>query len=253
MCAAIRQYLEVIHLAKRRRESKKQVEPPRYLPFAIIGAVLLAVIVVAVVSLRSKRDGSAELTNASPANPAPVTNLRNESVPPNLPANAMVTVEEYGDYQCPPCGQLHPEMKKIEQVYAGHIKFTFYNFPLTGGHKNAMAAAQAAEAARLQDRFEQMHDLIYENQNAWKDATDPRPAFTNYARQIGLDLTRFARDMGSTEVQQRIAADQQRGSALGVVGTPTIFIDGRELKPDLTNGEGIRKGIALMLYQRPVR
>lgn len=243
-------------MAKHRRGSKKQNNPPGYLPFAIIGTVLLAVIVVAAVFVRSKPDRSGELnteTNASPANARPATNLRNEPAPTNLPANAVVTVEEYGDYQCPPCGQLHPEIKKIQREYAGHIQFTFYNFPLTAGHKNAMAAAQAAEAARLQDRFEQMHDLIYENQNAWKDETDPRPTLTNYARQIGLDLTRFVRDMSGPEVQQRIASDQQSGVSLGVVGTPTVFIDGRELKPDLTNGEGIRKGIALLLSSKPGR
>ena len=164
--------------------------------------------------------------------------------------NVSVTVEEYGDYQCPPCGVLYPEFKKIEAEYGNRIDFIFHNFPLTKNHKNALAAAQAAEAARLQDHFWQMHDLIYDNQNVWKDQQDPRPTFTKYARSLGLDLKRFARDLDGPEVQQRIAEDKQRADSLGIQGTPTVLVEGRQLKAEVTIPEGIRRAIDLLLARK---
>ena len=170
--------------------------------------------------------------------------------PTNLPAGLAVTVEEFGDYQCPPCGLLYPELKRIEQEYGERLHFVFRNLPLTKIHKNALVAAQAAEAARLQDRFVQMHDRLYERQTEWKDEANPRATFIRYAGQLGLDPERFDRDMDGSAVHQRLSEDQTRADGLGVLGTPTILIEGREMKPEVTNGEGIRKGIDLMLVKK---
>ena len=231
----------------------------RYVPFVIIIAVLVAAVAVVAVVLRSKKNGAeATLFTPTAATPAPSPTQSDTPQPvssatptqaKDLP-NVSVTVEEFGDYQCPPCGLLHPELKKIEAEYGNRIDFAFRNFPLTRNHKNAMAAAQAAEAARIQDRFMKMHDLIYENQSAWKDQDDPRPTFVKYARDLGLDMKRFTRDMDGAEVQQRIAADTQRALSLGVQGTPTILIEGQQLKAEVTNPEGIRKGIDVMLAKK---
>ena len=236
----------------------------RYFPIVIIIAVLLAAIAVFAVVFRSKKTGGdatlfAAPTAATPAptpSAAPVQSTAAPSVSSASPTqakdlpNVSVTVEEFGDYQCPPCGLLHPELKKIEAEYGNRIDFVFRNFPLTRNHKNAMAAAQAAEAARLQNRFMKMHDLIYENQSAWKDQDDPRPTFVKYARDLGLDVKRFTRDMDGTVVQQRIAADTQRALSLGIQGTPTILIEGQQLKAEVTTPEGIRKGIDVMLRRK---
>jgi protein-disulfide isomerase len=162
----------------------------------------------------------------------------------------VVTVEEYGDYQCPPCGLLHPEMKKIELEYGPRINFVFRNLPLPQIHKNALLAAKAAEAARLQNRFWEMHDRLYETQNAWKDEGDPRLIFTHYARELGLDTERFAQDMDGIDVQRRLTEDKQQADSLGIEGTPTVLIEGRQLKFESTTGEGIRKGIDLMLARK---
>ncbi len=231
----------------------------RYFPFVIIIAVLLAAIAGASVLFRSRQAGtvrdSTPFTVATSSTPAASTQIPAQA-PAQTPVqardlpNVSVTVEEYGDYQCPPCGVLYPELKKIEAEYGNRIDFIFHNFPLTKNHKNALAAAQAAEAARLQDHFWQMHDLIYDNQNVWKDQQDPRPTFTKYARSLGLDLKRFARDLDGPEVQQRIAEDKQRADSLGIQGTPTVLVEGRQLRPEVTTPEGIRQGIDLMLARK---
>jgi protein-disulfide isomerase len=235
----------------------------RYFPFVIIIAVLLAAIAGASVLFRSRQTGSvgdstpfSVATSSTPAASTQIPSQAPAQTPVQAPTqakdlpNVSVTVEEYGDYQCPPCGVLYPELKKIEAEYGNRIDFIFHNFPLTKNHKNALAAAQAAEAARLQNRFWQMHDFIYDNQNVWKDQEDPRPTFTKYARALGLDLKRFARDLDGPEVQQRIAEDKQRADSLGIQGTPTVLVEGRQLKPEVTTPEGIRKGIDLMLARK---
>jgi protein-disulfide isomerase len=141
-------------------------------------------------------------------------------------------------------------MKKIQQEYGTRINFVFRNLPLPQVHKNAMLAAEAAEAARLQKRFWEMHDRLYETQSSWKDEENPRFTFTNYARELGLDTERFMMDMDGNEVQQRLKEDQQQATSHGIDGTPTVLIEGRQLKFEVTNGEGIRKGIDLMLSRK---
>lgn len=226
----------------------------RYFPLVIIAGVLVAIVAGALLLFRSKQAATtAPFTTETRAFPAAVSPMAvipetRQTKSPN--AKVSVTVEEYGDYQCPPCGLLHPEIKKVVTEYGGRVNFVFHNLPLTRIHKNALVAAQAAEAAGLQDRFWQMHDLIYEKQNAWKDEENPRPTFLEYAREVGIDAKRFSRDIDGPEVQQRLEEDKQRAESLGVVGTPTIFIEGRQLKPEVTTGEGIRKGIDLILAQK---
>lgn len=238
----------------------------RYLPLVIIGGVLVLVIAGTLILIRSKRTETAAPFApqvATISTPAPTSTPSStptsteapksatpENLIPTVPSNVSVTVEEYGDYQCPPCGMLHPELKKIEHEYGPRINFVFRNLPLTALHKNALIAAQAAEAARLQSRFWEMHDRLYETQSAWKDEANPRPIFTKYAGELGLDTERFRRDMDGNEVQLRIAEDQRRAQTLGVEGTPTVFVEGSQLKFERTTPEGIRKGINLMLARK---
>ena len=145
------------------------------------------------------------------------------------PANAPVTLEEFGDFQCPPCGAFHPELKKLEAKYGDRLRVIFREFPLVPTHEHALTAAKAAEAAGLQGKFWQMHGMIYENQKNWHKLFDVRPIFEGYATQLGLDMARFKRDMTGQEVQDRIFKDGKRAHALGVKGTPTVFLNGREV------------------------
>jgi protein-disulfide isomerase len=234
----------------------------RNLPLVLIATVLVAAVIVTWLLYRSKQSGPSPFVTTSSPTPAaasptpavsasvPVASPTPTAKEPQSPASASVNVEEFGDYQCPPCGFLHPEMKKIEAEYGPRIHFTFHNLPLTGLHKNALNAAQAAEAARLQGSFKQMHDLIYEKQNDWKDDENARGRFTKYAQSLGLDANRFVRDMDGPEVKKRLDEDQRRADALRVNGTPTIIIEGLQLKPEVTTGDGIRKGIDLMLARK---
>ncbi len=159
----------------------------------------------------------------------------------------VVTLEEFGDYQCPPCAELHPTLKQLKQQYGASLNFVFRNLPLAELHKNALIAAKAAEAARMQNKFWEMHDLLYEKQNEWKDLGDPKQQFVKFANDLALDTGRFATDLDDPQVQFRIQADTDEAARRGVNGTPTVFINGRRLRDEATTPQGIRQGIELML------
>lgn len=161
-------------------------------------------------------------------------------------ANAKVTLEEYGDYQCPPCGVLFHDLKALEKEYASQMRFVFRHYPLSI-HPHARTAAHAAEAAGLQGKFWEMHDMIYQNQLTWSPAVDARSFFVQYARDLKLDIDRFNKDMESPEVDARVTADFERGVSFGVGGTPTVFMNGQMVNPTAVTPEGLRKGLDYLL------
>jgi protein-disulfide isomerase len=146
-----------------------------------------------------------------------------------------VTLVEYGDYECPYCGQYYPVVKQVVAYYGDKITFQFRNLPLTQIHPNAYAGARAAEAASLQGKFWQMHDLLYTNQNDWVNSSDPTTVFDSYAQQLGLNVTQFKQDYASEKVNNFINADV---SAFGKTGaqeaTPAFFLDGKQVQPSET-------------------
>jgi protein-disulfide isomerase len=231
----------------------------KYLPFAIIVIVLLAATAVALMLWKNRggSTGNSDPTFAT-ALPSPATNpASNQSAKdtagltkPNVKVSSPVVIEEYGDYQCPPCGQLYPELKQIEHEYGNQVQVVFRHFPLTKIHKNALLAARAAEAARNQNKFWEMHDLLYKNQKEWSELEDPRPTLESYARQLNLNIDRFRSDLQSNQIDQRISADIQRGTSLGVTGTPTVFLDSHRLNYEATNTEGLRRGINILLERK---
>ena len=163
---------------------------------------------------------------------------------------SVVTIEEYGDYQCPPCGMLHPELTKLKQEYGERIRFVFHHFPLTQIHKNAQAAALAAVAAGYQGRFWEMHNLLYENQPGWSEAPDLLPIVSNFARQLGLDIDRFVDDMGSARAAAVVASDFQQGIARGVNATPTLIINGQIIPTENMAPDKLRQEINRQLGAR---
>jgi protein-disulfide isomerase len=196
----------------------------RYLPFAIIAAVLIAAVTTGALIYQSER---AEQLQASK------TPLPTPSFDPKEPrdnSRGIVTIEEFGDYQCPPCGSVHPVLKSIKAEYGDRVRFIFHHFPLIQIHQHAYLASQAAVAAKFQGRFWEMHDLLYRNQSSWSNASDVGSIFIGYARQLGLDTGRFINDLTGVQTNAIIASDMQRGQAYGVKGTPTVFIDGREIE-----------------------
>ena len=208
-------------------------------PFLLIAIV--AILCVIAVVLLLKPDGRSD--SFTVGTPAPQT-----PAPPGQksPAKTVVTLEEFGDYQCPPCGLIHPTLKSLKSEFGANLNFVFRNLPLTHLHKNAMLAAQAAEAARVQGRFWEMHDLLYESQKQWSEEADPKPIFMKFAQDIGLDTARFDVDLNSMEVKSRIQADLDAAAKQGITGTPTILIDGRRLRVEATTPEGVRKIIEVM-------
>jgi protein-disulfide isomerase len=210
----------------------------RSLPFIII-LVVLAVAVGSAWYMTRPTPGSTTVVNqASPASPnTPASTARPTpllGIPGADPAhtlgsaNAPAHIEEFGDFQCPPCGIFHPILEKMHEEFGDKLRITFREYPLPG-HNHAVAAASAAEAAGLQKKFWEMHDLIYEHQAEWKDRYDVGPFFEGYAKQSGVDIERWKRDIQSEQVAQRIFLDSRRGQSMGVKGTPTIFLNGREV------------------------
>jgi len=188
----------------------------------------------------SKASSAADVPPVSATSPLP------GAEPPHVRGaeNAPVTLEEFGDFECPPCGAFYPTLKTMEGEYGARLRVIFREFPLTQMHPHALAAAHAAEAAGVQGKFWEMHDLLYENQKIWKDAFDTRPIFEGFAGRISLDVERFKRDQTGDIVEARITRDGIRGHSLGVNGTPTVFINGREIPYEHFNTpEGLRAEI----------
>ena len=138
------------------------------------------------------------------------------------PADAPVTLVEFGDYECPHCGRAYPIVKAVQRRLGNQLRFVFRNFPLKTIHPHAEHAAEAAEAAAAQGHFWEMHDAIFEHQAALGDQDLAR-----YAEAAGLDRTRFERDLKSGTYKVRVHEDFMSGVRSGVNGTPTFFINGR--------------------------
>jgi len=235
----------------------------RFLPFAIIGAVLLIAVGSGLLLFRSKQS-SAPVKVAAGKPGAEPSHIRGD-------ASARVTLEEFGDYQCEPCGVLAETLHKLEHSYGSRIQIVFRQFPLEM-HAHAMTAACAAEAAGLQGRFWEMHDMLFQNALSWSHP-GPRPfrrsipvpqpdasanyarvrtVFAEYATDVGLDVERFKKEMDSEEVKARIRLDQERGDSLGVDRTPVLFIDAVKIPFSSYNVEALSKLIDDALQGKPL-
>lgn len=146
---------------------------------------------------------------------------------------ANVTLVEYGDFQCPSCAQFFPLVNQVKQEYGDQITFQFRHFPLTQIHQNAMVAHRAAEAAAKQDKFWEMHDILYERQNLWGQSSNAAGIMEDYATELGMNVEQFKTDFQSAEVNAIINADLKAGQDLRVSGTPTFVINGEVI--DLPN------------------
>lgn len=182
--------------------------------WAFIGVI--AVLFVGIIYFTSNKDDD-------PGNSQPTSHVMGE--------NKKVTLLEYGDYQCPACGQYYPIVKQVVEEYKDTVSFQFRNLPLTQIHPNAFSAARAAEAADKQGKFWEMHDMLYQNQEAWSEGSDPMSVFEDYAGALKLDVGKFKTDyMGkavSGPINADIAAFKKTGATMQ---TPTFFIDGKRVE-----------------------
>jgi protein-disulfide isomerase len=205
----------------------------RYLPFIIVGTLALLTIGSATILYRAKRPAALTMPETGAGSG------KNEAKHVRGNPKAVVTLEEFGDFQCPPCGGMAPEVKKLEEDYQPHVRVIFHHLPLAS-HLHARDAACAAEAAGLQNHFWEMHDLLYKEQAVWSKSEDSRALFQAYAGMIGLDLGRFKKDIDSEQVKERVAVDQRQAAALGVTNTPTFFLNNHAVDPASINPAKLR-------------
>ena len=205
--------------------------------FWLVFVVVLALIIWGLIIAINKPS-----TNGLPdlGAPAPVTAADHVEGP----ANAPVTLIEYGDFQCPACAEYSGEIEQLAVDASTTLRIVFRHFPLAQ-HQNSMIAAQAADSASDQGKFWQMYKLIYDGQTNWENQSyaDARKTYDGYAMQLGLNMAKFDQDVDSPAAKQFILGEQSEGQQLGIDYTPTFFINGKvinnpnsydEFKADIT-------------------
>jgi protein-disulfide isomerase len=190
----------------------------RFLTWGIF-IVLIVLVVWGLVAAQNKaKKEEAQLT--LPSEITATDHTRGSTIAP-------VTLVEYGDFQCPACGLYHPIVEQLlKDEGPDAIRFVFRNFPLQQ-HGNAVPAAKAAEAAGVQGKYWEMYNLLYDRQDIWKDATEPKTVFVGYAKELGLDTQKFSTDFERQDFADKIDLDYKGGARAGINATPTFFINGQ--------------------------
>ena len=163
--------------------------------------------------------------------------------------DAKVVLIEYSDFQCPACAFYYPLLKKFSDEFGDKLAIAYRHFPLPN-HQNAKSAAYAAEAAGRQEKFWEMHDLIFDNQKDWKDKRSADEVFTNYAQTLNLNLDRFKLDFTSKEIRKKIEAAYQNSVSLGLNSTPTFFLNCKKIS-NPRNYEEFRSVIIQTINENP--
>ena len=216
----------------------------RFLPFIIVALVGFITVGAGMMLYRAKRPIPLRISEGKGAEQE-----KQGSIHARGPAQAPVTLEEFGDFQCPPCGMISGPLLEIEKDYGPKLRVIFRNFPFPN-HEHALEAAYAAEAAGLQGRYWEMHDLLYKEQPNWTNAPDAKQLFVSYAKILGLEMDRFETDIAGPTVKARVTADQERGKSLGVNATPSIFINNQVVPPNSLNPTALRAAIDEALKEK---
>jgi protein-disulfide isomerase len=228
------------------------------LPLVIIGCVAIAAIALFVIFWKSPKTDSAPKNTTAAANKAASNTggkgfnaLANapagaQPVWSRGPATAPVTIEEFADFECPSCAHFEPFLQEIKTVYGDKVRVVFRHFPLPANvHPKAYDAARAAEAAGMQNKFWEMHDLLFARQRDWTVSPDHRAEYAKYAQQIGLDVEKFKTDMAGMMTASRVDADKKRGEAIPIGSTPSAFLNGRPLdfRTEMSSAEALRRAV----------
>ncbi|HET9721533.1 MAG TPA: thioredoxin domain-containing protein [Candidatus Saccharimonadales bacterium] len=183
--------------------------------------ILAAIVIIFIVIFAITQGGNSKSSGGNNSGAQPTSHTEGKGT-------TGVKLVEYGDYECPICGEYYPVVNQVAQKYSNQIVFQFRNLPLIQIHPNAFAAARAAEAAGLQDKYWQMHDKLYTNQSQWANSSNPKTFFDTYAQQIGLNVNQFNSDYGSGKVNDAINADLSTFDKTGQpMATPTFFLNGK--------------------------
>lgn len=145
--------------------------------------------------------------------------------------DAPVTLVEYGDFQCPACADYYALVKRLTQEYPDNLRAVYRHFPLTSIHPKAYDASLASEAAGMQGKFWEMHDLLFEKQTDWANVSNHKEKFVEYAKELGLDEAKFKQDLDSNVVKEKINSQISSASSLRLNSTPTFFLNGEKIEP----------------------
>src|SRR4029453_3018278 len=217
----------------------------RYLPFIIIAAVAVVTLSSGTMLYRAKRLPAPTFARNAVASEVG----GGESVHVRGHSDAPVTLVEFGDFQCPPCANLADPINQLERDYPSRLRIVFRHLPLAN-HQHAREAALASEAAAVQGRFWEMHDLLYREQSVWSKAPDVRVLFSAYAGMLGLKIDRFKKDMESEQAKGRGRCCEEQAMSLGVATTPTVFINGQQVPPAYLNPPGLRTAIDAAINEK---
>ena len=157
-------------------------------------------------------------------------------------ADAKATLVEYSDYQCPACGQFEPVVEEVLKQYGDQLKFEYKNFPLLQVHPFAEAAAVAAEAAGQQGKYFEFHDVLFAKQAEWTSGIAPGSYFSQYAKDLGLDVAQFEKQQRASMIKDKVKADYKAAIALGLSSTPTFFLNGQKM--EITSIDAFKAAIA---------
>ena len=217
----------------------------RYLPFMIVVVVALATLGSGAMLYRAKLPqlkNIPESQGLAAKSGAGLVHIRGN---PDAP----VTLEEFGDFQCPPCGSFAGFVQELLKEYDSRVRVIFRNFPLSA-HEHARDAALAAEAAGFQGKFWEMYDTLYREQAVWSKAPNAPELFQSYAGTIGVNLGQFKKDVDSDKARERVDSDEALADSLGIKVTPTVFINNHPVDPKDKNPEGIRAEINAALQAK---
>ncbi|PIT86441.1 MAG: disulfide bond formation protein DsbA [Candidatus Magasanikbacteria bacterium CG10_big_fil_rev_8_21_14_0_10_43_6] len=182
---------------------------------AIIGGLILMVVALAHVGTKTSTGPAATLET-------PVADDEHTKGNPNAP----LTLVEYSDFQCPACASMYPIIKQLSTTFPDDLKVVYRHFPLRQIHAQAQLAAEAAEAAGEQNKFWEMHDLLFNTQREWSDNPDARDIFIELAASLGLDEDQFITDMNSKKTKNTISDHYASGASANIPGTPSLFLNG---------------------------
>ena len=215
------------------------------LPIVIIGFVAVVAIVAGIILFQQNSKPPININGGNNNRGIPTTAPPGASPPwAKGASNALVTLEEFADFECPACGAFEPTLKEIKTAYGDRVRIIFRHYPLIQIHERAQDAALAAEAAGQQGRFWEMHDLLYEKQKDWTNKTaDHRKLFADYAKTLGLDIEKFNADLSGGTGKPRIAADKQRGDYVSIRSTPSVFLNGRPILSEGMSPTRLRQSI----------
>ncbi len=185
----------------------------------LIGSLVLTLVIVIAVAFLFTNKANAPILPSDPIT------VEGEELHVRGKEDAPITIVEFSDFQCPACKATQPLLEEILQNSSDSARLIYRHFPLRSIHKNAFAAAKAAEAAHNQSKFFEYHDKLFDSQLDWEGEADPAAKFEAYAKDLGLDVEKFKKDYQDKTLEERIVGDENDGNSLGVNSTPTFYVN----------------------------